>query len=122
MSKRRNSLYRTGRSPDWIKIKNPDAPLRRAFWNSGAANHCPLSIRIVPFCVSSETDWAKAGVTGATAQIILVKSLIERDHLTIRLALTEQGQGQRPPPITTGIRSISGFIALPFTMISAMIV
>jgi bifunctional non-homologous end joining protein LigD len=26
VSKRRNSPYRSGRSPDWIKSKNPDAP------------------------------------------------------------------------------------------------
>ena len=26
VSKRRNSLYRSRRSPDWIKSKNPDAP------------------------------------------------------------------------------------------------
>ena len=25
-SKRRDSSYRSGRSPDWIKSKNPDAP------------------------------------------------------------------------------------------------
>ncbi len=27
--KRRNSPYRSGRSPDWIKSKNPDAPAVR---------------------------------------------------------------------------------------------
>jgi ATP-dependent DNA ligase len=26
VSKRRNSRYRSGRSPDWIKSKNPNAP------------------------------------------------------------------------------------------------
>jgi bifunctional non-homologous end joining protein LigD len=26
VSKRRNSPYRSGGSPDWIKSKNPDAP------------------------------------------------------------------------------------------------
>ena len=29
VSKRRNSPYRSGRSPDWIKSKNPDAPAVR---------------------------------------------------------------------------------------------
>ena len=29
VSKRRNSPYRSGRSPDWIKSKNPDAPALR---------------------------------------------------------------------------------------------
>jgi hypothetical protein len=27
VSKRKNSRYRSGRSPDWIKSKNPDAPV-----------------------------------------------------------------------------------------------
>jgi bifunctional non-homologous end joining protein LigD len=26
VSKRKDSLYRSGRSPDWLKMKNPDAP------------------------------------------------------------------------------------------------
>ena len=26
VAKRRDKLYRSGRSPDWIKVKNPDAP------------------------------------------------------------------------------------------------
>jgi ATP-dependent DNA ligase len=26
VAKRRDKPYRSGRSPDWIKIKNPDAP------------------------------------------------------------------------------------------------
>jgi bifunctional non-homologous end joining protein LigD len=26
MSKRKDSLYRSGRSPDWLKMKNPNAP------------------------------------------------------------------------------------------------
>jgi bifunctional non-homologous end joining protein LigD len=29
VSKRRNSPYRSGRSPDWIKSKNPNAPAVR---------------------------------------------------------------------------------------------
>jgi ATP-dependent DNA ligase len=29
VSKRRSSRYRSGRSPDWIKSKNPDAPAVR---------------------------------------------------------------------------------------------
>ena len=27
VAKRRDRLYRSGRSPDWIKVKNPDAPV-----------------------------------------------------------------------------------------------
>jgi len=26
VSKRKDSPYRSGRSPDWLKMKNPDAP------------------------------------------------------------------------------------------------
>jgi bifunctional non-homologous end joining protein LigD len=26
VAKRRDRPYRSGRSPDWIKVKNPDAP------------------------------------------------------------------------------------------------
>jgi ATP-dependent DNA ligase len=26
VSKRKGVLYRSGRSPDWLKLKNPDAP------------------------------------------------------------------------------------------------
>jgi bifunctional non-homologous end joining protein LigD len=26
VSKRRDQPYRSGRSPDWVKVKNPDAP------------------------------------------------------------------------------------------------
>ena len=29
VSKRRDAPYRSGRSPDWIKVKNPDAPAVR---------------------------------------------------------------------------------------------
>jgi GAF domain-containing protein len=39
-----------------------------------------------------------------------------------RKCFTTAGKLQRPPPITTGIRSIATFIALPLTMISAITV
>jgi bifunctional non-homologous end joining protein LigD len=29
VSKRKGSAYRSGRSPDWLKMKNPDAPAVR---------------------------------------------------------------------------------------------
>jgi ATP-dependent DNA ligase len=29
VSKRRDRPYRSGRSPDWIKVKNPTAPFAR---------------------------------------------------------------------------------------------
>jgi hypothetical protein len=39
------------------------------------------------FCLASGTDWAKAGVTSATVQHLIVRSLVERD----RAGRTEQG-------------------------------
>jgi hypothetical protein len=47
--------------------------------------------RVLLFCVASGTEWLKAGVTSATVQHMLVRSLIERDPATMRLALTAQG-------------------------------
>jgi bifunctional non-homologous end joining protein LigD len=41
VSKRRNSRYRSGRSPDWIKSKNPAAP--GAGWQSHGAPFDPRS-------------------------------------------------------------------------------
>jgi ATP-dependent DNA ligase len=41
VSKRTGSPYRSGRSPDWLKMKNPDAPGSFALaWISGAAIVC----------------------------------------------------------------------------------
>jgi hypothetical protein len=34
-AKRRDRPYRSGRSPDWIKIKNPDAPAMTRVSDSG---------------------------------------------------------------------------------------
>jgi hypothetical protein len=46
--------------------------------------------RVLLFCLASGTDWAKASVTGATVQHLIVRSLVERDRAG-RLMLTEQG-------------------------------
>jgi hypothetical protein len=35
VAKRRDRPYRSGRSPDWIKIKNPDAPAMTRVIDSG---------------------------------------------------------------------------------------
>jgi hypothetical protein len=45
--------------------------------------------RVLLFCLASNTDWFKAGVTPTTAKKMLVKGLIERDGAG-RLILTEQ--------------------------------
>jgi len=44
MSKRKDSAYRSGRSPDWLKMKNPNAPAVKR---------------------EEEEDWGKRAVTGA---------------------------------------------------------
>jgi hypothetical protein len=44
------------------------------------------------FCLASDTDWQKAGVTHATTQHMMVRGLIERDRGAARYRLTEQGR------------------------------
>jgi hypothetical protein len=51
-----------------------------------------VSERVLLFCIESNTDWANAGITGATARIMQVKNLIERDQKATRFVLTEQGR------------------------------
>jgi hypothetical protein len=48
--------------------------------------------RILLLCLASDTDWQKAGVTHATAQHVMVRGLIERDHAATRYAMTDQGR------------------------------
>jgi hypothetical protein len=47
--------------------------------------------RVLLFCVASGTDWARAGVTGATATAMMVRGLIERNSAD-QLALTKDGR------------------------------
>jgi hypothetical protein len=49
------------------------------------------SERVLLFCLASGTEWAQAGVTGATATMMLVRGLVERDALG-RLQMTPQGR------------------------------
>jgi hypothetical protein len=51
-----------------------------------------VSERVLLFCIASDTDWANAGITGATARTMQVKSLIERDPGATRFVLTELGR------------------------------
>jgi hypothetical protein len=48
--------------------------------------------RLLLFCLATDTDWQKAGVTHATAQHMMVRALIERDRAATRFALTDQGR------------------------------
>jgi hypothetical protein len=47
--------------------------------------------RVLLFCVASGTEWARAGVTGATATAMVVRGLIERDSAD-ELTLTKEGR------------------------------
>jgi hypothetical protein len=47
--------------------------------------------RLLLFCLASNTDWQKAGITHATARHLMVRGLIERQAATGYL-LTEQGR------------------------------
>jgi hypothetical protein len=47
--------------------------------------------RVLLFCVASWTEWARAGVTGATATAMVVRGLIERDSAD-ELTLTKDGR------------------------------
>ena len=51
MSKRTDSPYRSGRSPDWIKSKNPNAPAVRLY--SRSLKPCPLADPIIAARVSA---------------------------------------------------------------------
>jgi hypothetical protein len=46
--------------------------------------------RMLLFCVASNTDWIRAGVRAVTTRSLLVRGLIERDHVAT-YRLTDQG-------------------------------
>jgi hypothetical protein len=47
--------------------------------------------RILLFCLASGTEWAEAGVTGATVTAMVVRGLVDRDAAA-RLVLTPNGR------------------------------
>ena len=47
--------------------------------------------RVLLFCLASNTDWQKAGVTHATAQQMMIRSLIDREGAGA-FVLTDQGR------------------------------
>jgi hypothetical protein len=47
--------------------------------------------RVLLFCLASNTDWVKAGVTHAIAQHMLIRNLVERSAGP-DFVLTEQGR------------------------------
>jgi len=48
--------------------------------------------RVLLFCLASDTDWQKAGVTHATAQHMMVRGLIDRGGTAGAYVLTDQGR------------------------------
>jgi hypothetical protein len=47
--------------------------------------------RVLLFCLASDTDWQKAGVTHATAQRLMVRGLVQREAAGSYL-LTDEGR------------------------------
>jgi hypothetical protein len=45
------------------------------------ADELSVPERVLLFCVAWGTEWAQAGITGATATMILVRGLVVRDAL-----------------------------------------
>jgi hypothetical protein len=57
-----------------------------------AANDLRIPERLMLFCLSSGTDWERAGITHATAQQMLVRGLIDREGAAGRFRLTPLGR------------------------------
>ena len=58
-----------------------------------AANLTVMERVMMLFCLASNTDWANAGVTGATVQHMVVRDLVDRD--AAGLTPTDQGRAVR---------------------------
>jgi len=65
-------------------------PARVSFATVAAALTVPE--RVLLFCLASDTDWQKAGVTHATAQDVMVRGLIDRGGAAGAYVLTDQGR------------------------------
>jgi hypothetical protein len=48
--------------------------------------------RVLLFCVASNTDWRKVGITNSTVQLAIIQNRIDRAEATSRLELTEHGR------------------------------
>jgi hypothetical protein len=73
---------------DWIPVASTMA---KAPTPNTLAATLTVSQRVLLFCLASDTDWAKAGVTHSTVQHLLVTNLVGRDQAG-HLALTDQGR------------------------------
>jgi hypothetical protein len=47
--------------------------------------------RVLLFCLASGTEWAEAGITGATVTATVVRGMVDRDSAA-RLVLTHDGR------------------------------
>jgi hypothetical protein len=65
--------------------------MAKALATEAIAAELTVPERVLLFCLASETDWFKAGVTPTTTKKMVVKGLIERDDAG-RLALTDEGR------------------------------
>jgi hypothetical protein len=54
------------------------------------ASELAVPERILLFCLASDTDWAKAGVTHSDIQHMLVRNLVEREQAANRFVFTAQ--------------------------------
>jgi hypothetical protein len=68
-----------------MKTATPKSPPK----SEPIAAEITIPERVLLFCLGSDTDWFKAGVTPTTAKKMVVKGLIERDRAG-RLTLTER--------------------------------
>jgi hypothetical protein len=51
-----------------------------------------VSERVLLFCLASNTDWQRAGMTHTTAQQMMIHGLVERERGASSYAMTDQGQ------------------------------
>ena len=68
-------------------------PTRRGYSSRsrGPTEH-PFQERVLRFCVASGTDLLRAGVTGHTAQVAIVKGIVMCEGQEQQLALAELGR------------------------------
>ena len=68
---------------------------RPAKLTADAARRLIVPERVLLFCVSSDTDWEHAGITGTTVTAMIVRGLIQRDPVgegrAVQTALLAKG-------------------------------
>jgi len=67
-------------------------PKRREPTPEAGAAKLNVLQRVLLFCVASNTDWRKVGITSPTVQLAIIKNLIDRDETTAHLKLTDHGR------------------------------